>query len=395
MGLVQYGRTAERLSVEAFQVKHVFDQVYFHGGAKVGGYAGSGYADFPIHHFTARKILELKPESVLEIGCARGYVLRRLEDQGVRVKGLEISEHCYLTRAIADVVTWDVTKAPWPIEDKSFDLCVSIAALEHIAEEHLPTVFSEMARTCKRGLHGIDLHDDDHFDKTHCSIHPEQWWKERLPEGHVGVDKESLEAGPASPPQETPGKPHLVKLNLGSFTNQFHYGWRNLDRIDLAPWARQQGYSFSCVDVTQGLPYDDEIVDAIFSSHMLEHVSYEQALALMKDCHRVMKPGTVIRVVVPDAGKLIKSYHDNFLGYFDEMSSTSSARSTQAGKLWELLLGDEHRAIYDWDTLERLFLDAGFKDPKQERFRHSRSPIIQTEATDMYADLSLFGEATR
>lgn len=374
-------------------MSHPFDQHYFHGGAKVGGYAREGYWDYPVHHLTAQKVLDLKPESVLELGAARGYVLRRLEDKGVRVKGLEISEHCRLTRVIEDIATWDITKAPWPVEDKAFDLCLSVAALEHIPEEHLPTVFTEMVRTCKRGLHGIDLHDDDSFDKTHVSIHDESWWKERLPEEHVGVDKESLEAGPVSIPASTPGQPYLVKLNLGSFTNMFHYGWRNLDRMALWEWARQHSYSFSCVDVSRGLPYDDGVVDAIFSSHVLEHFSYEQGLVVLRECHRVMKPGTVIRVLVPDAGRLIHGF--GFLREFDELSGPAAARPTMAGKLWELLCGDEHRAIYDAETLVRAFQAAGFKDPERAVFRRSRSAIIQTETTDMYPDLSLIVEATR
>lgn len=368
---------------------HVFDKDYFHGGGKVGGYANEGYQDFPVHHATFAKVMEYKPESVLEVGCARAYVLKRLEDAGVRVRGLEISEHCALTRVIENVTTWDITKTPWPIADKEFDLCLSIAVLEHISEDKLPAVFAEMERTCKRGLHGIDLHDDDHFDQTHCTIRPQAFWEERLPKGHIGVDKEALE-----PKQGILPGGDGVKLNLGSFTTMFHYGWKNLDIIDLTPWAKHNGYKFSQWDARQGLPYDDGIVDLIFACHMLEHFTYEAGAKLLAECHRALKPGGVMRILVPDAKELIARYEDDSLGDFDEMSSTAAARGTQAEKLYELLCA-EHKAIYDTEKLGSACMAAGFSWVEQATFRKSRSPVMQRETMDLYPDLSLIVEATK
>lgn len=378
-------------------MSHVFDRDYFNGGAKVGGYAYEGYWDYPVHHLTAQKVLDLKPESVLELGAARGYILKRLEDSGVRVKGLEISEHCRLTRAIDDIETWDITKTPWPVADKAFDLCFSIAVLEHIPEDKLPAIFSEMARTCKRGLHGIDLHDDDGFDKTHVCIRPLDFWLARLPPDHVGVDKEDLERGQLVFPQGAPG----VKLNIGSFTTMFHYGWRNLDVIELTPWARQHGYSFSRVDVRAGLPFDDDVVDMIFSCHMLEHLNYDEGASLLKECQRVLKPGGVIRVLVPDVGGLIVRYNKQpstklhpGLSAFDELSPQAAARTMPMQKLYELAVGGGHQALYDWKTLHAMMESAGFDDVQKNVFRKSRSDVMRRETTDLYPELSLIAEAT-
>jgi predicted SAM-dependent methyltransferase len=333
--------------------------------------------------------MEYEPESVLELGCARSYVLKRLEDAGVRVQGLEISEHCRLTRVIENVTTWDITKTPWPVADKAFDLCLSIAVLEHIPEDKLAAVFAEMERTCKRGLHGIDLHDDDRFDQTHCTIRPQAFWDERLPKDHIGVDKEVLE-----PKQIVLPSGDGVKLNLGSFTTMFHYGWKNLDIIDLTPWAKHNGYKFSQWDARQGLPYDDGIVDLIFACHMLEHFTYEDGAKLLAECHRALKPGGVMRILVPDAMKLIAGYVKGSLVEFDEMSSTAAARGTQAEKLYELLCA-EHKSICDAEKLVAACKAAGFASAKEMPFRKSSSPVMQRETMDLYPDLSLIVEATR
>lgn len=365
---------------------HPFDRDYFNGGSKVGGYAREGYWDYPVHWTTYRKVLERRPASVLELGCARGYVLKRLEDAGVRVRGLEISEHCRLTRVIDDVITWDITQTPWPVGDQEFDLCLSIAVLEHIPEDKLPAVFAEMSRTCRRGLHGIDLHDDDGFDKTHYTIRPEAWWYTRLPAGQDVVDKEVLEKGAIEPP-----KGSGVKLNLGSFTTMFHHGWRNLDRLNLYAFAAHNGYSFAQVDLLAPLPFDANTVDLIYACHVLEHLTYDDGLRLLKECRRTMKSGAVMRILVPDADRLLTRYANGTLDHYHELSPQAASRNTSLGKLWELLCA-EHRAAYDWPTLEQMCKTAGFQTVERARFRQSRSAVMRRETFDLYPDLSLIVE---
>lgn len=368
---------------------HPFDKHYFHGGAKVGGYAGPGYRDFPAHWNTYAEIMKRAPTSVLELGCGRGYVLKRLQDWGgIPAAGLEISEHCHLTRAIAEVTTHDVTQ-PWPVENGKFDLCVSVAFLEHIPEDRLSTVFAEMTRTCKRGLHGIDIHDGDGFDKTHCTIRPLDWWKERLPPGHEAVDKEELEVGPVQLPRQLNDG---FKLNLGSFTHMFH-GWRNIDRIDLTSWARNNGYSFVCHDISTGIPYDTGVVDLIFLSHVLEHFDYADGQKLLRECRRVLKPGGVLRIAVPDATGLFALYTTQAIGRLREISALpDDAQPIEL--LNEFLYGGDHRAIYDEGALVNALRAAGFSNACRRAFRESGNARMRAETIDLYPELSLFVEAT-
>lgn len=372
-------------------VKHPFDKHYFHGGTKVGGYAGAGYRDFPVHWATYAHVMERKPESVLELGCGRGYLLKRFADYArIPVRGLEISEHCRLTRAIEDVWTWDVTNAPWPVSDRQFDLCLSMAFLEHVPEESLPLVFEQMARTTNRGLHGIDIHDGDGFDQTHCTIRPLAWWKERLPKGHEAVNKDELEAGPIVLPSDV----HQgVKLNLGSFTHMFH-GWRNLDRIDLSGWAIANGYSFTRCELADGLPYDGQVVDLIVMSHVLEHFDYTAGRRLLAECHRVMKSGAVLRVAVPDATTLISLYQNNQLETLHELCGGDLEHATPVELLHELLYGGDHRAIYDQRGLDSALFDAGFTAYGRSAFGAGH-PVIKRETIDLYPEMSLFAEAMR
>lgn len=375
------------------QREKAFDKEYFNGGGHVGGYANEGYWDYPVHWITFNHVLAKKPESVLEVGCARGYLVKRFEDIGIKSKGLEISQHCYLTRATDGVIKWDITKTPWPIADKEFDLCISVAVLEHIPEKYLPAIMSEMRRVSKRGLHGVDLGDhDDGFDKTHCTLKSLDWWKSMLPTEQEAVDKEELERNAGGPP----GSDGKFKLNFGSFKTMYHSGWINVDAAPLADWAKRYGYQFIQMDARsiKDKNISSETVDCIHASHFLEHLTYEEGKEFIEQCYRIMKKGAVMRIAVPCTKKLISKYLDGSIKAFDQINDTSSGYPTNLHKLWALLLGSDHKAIYDADSLVGLLKSVGF-DAKQMEFRKSISKEIRTETIDMFPDLSLYVDAIK
>src|SRR5262245_46493744 len=53
-------------------------------------------------------------------------------------------------------------------------------------------------------------------------------------------------------------------------------------------------------DLRKGIPFPDQAFDFVYHSHFLEHLSKECAPSFLKECHRVLKPGGTLRVVVPD-----------------------------------------------------------------------------------------------
>lgn len=377
----------------------LYDRHYFNGGANWGGYAREGYWDFPCHAITARHILNRKPESVLELGAARGYIGKRLEDAGVRYTGLEVSRHCYLTRVSENVLQHDLLKTPWPVADQSHETCFSAAVLEHIPEQHLPALLAEMTRTCQRGLHGIDFGErDDGFDRSHATLNPRQWWVETFAKYAPGwpveiVDKEDLERGQF--PEDVRKGDGKIKLNVGSCQTMFHHGWQNLDVLDLGPWAQQYGYQFVRCDLRAGLPYQTGTVDLLFAHHVLEHLSYEEGLQFLRDCRRVLKPGGAMRLAVPNAKVLIGKYLQRELGDFDELNETCAKTDFQAAKYWELLHSG-HAAAYDTYTLKHQLEAAGFVTFKgsfrQTEVAAVKQVLAETVEYD-YGGISLFMDA--
>lgn len=378
----------------------LFDRHYFNGGTKVGGYAREGYWDYPVHEITARHILARNPSSVVELGCGRGYILKRINDTGISGGGLEISRHCYLTRVTTGVRVADLCNPE--VEIPAAGLCYSIATLEHIPEECLPTLIKKMAEYSRRGLHGIDFggHDDG-FDKTHCTLRPKEWWEALFTKYAPGwpvelLDKEELERGDFPPGYyEGDGR---IKLNIGCgpFT-LFHRGWTNIDILDIGHFAQHYRYNYLRHDVRQGLGmFKTETANLIFASHFLEHLSYAEGLAFLKECRRVLKPSGALRLIVPDIGALSSwlSYPDDDPNEYDELGDNIAGAKTKAQKFWELAHSG-HQAAYDAETLSQQLTAAGF-EPIPAAFRNSPSgqEALRKEVTEMeYGRISLFMEA--
>lgn len=63
------------------------------------------------------------------------------------------------------------------------------------------------------------------------------------------------------------------------------------------------------VNLLAGFPFPDNHFDVIYSSYVLEHFTLEQTVFLLGEARRVLKPGDVIRIVVPDIEATSREYH--------------------------------------------------------------------------------------
>ena len=81
----------------------------------------------------------------------------------------------------------------------------------------------------------------------------------------------------------------------------FHPDWVNLDSSALAPGVIGH-------DLRRGLPFASESFDAVYGSHVLEHLGPDAAMRLLDECLRVLRPGGIARIVVPDLEAIARLY---------------------------------------------------------------------------------------
>ncbi len=110
------------------------------------------------------------------------------------------------------------------------------------------------------------------------------------------------------------------------------------------------------------LELEFEDVDAIWSSHSLEHYAYPYGVVkALSNFYKWLKPGGILRIGVPDvdqavrlymAGRAQDLYGKEFKGFY--------YKDTQAERLTFFFREWEHTIMFDKELLTALLVDAGF-----------------------------------
>jgi predicted SAM-dependent methyltransferase len=181
-------------------------------------------------------------------------------------------------------------------------------------------------------------------------------------------------------------------------------GWYNIDnsptiwisRLPLAQrWLRLPAWPRSVHrhDVLKGLPFGDASVDFIYSSHTFEHFPYDRSLALTKECFRALKPGGVLRIVVPDLGRIVGDY----LNDSTAMASHRFIDRLLLRHTWQDFFhpGAHHCQMFDSRSLISMFREAGFSDAEVSQFGDSQIPDIVRVELESRKKESLYVEAAK
>jgi len=203
----------------------------------------------------------------------------------------------------------------------------------------------------------------------------------------------------------------VPKLNLGCGPVQPN-GWVNIDgsnRARLACWIplldrlltkfglispTEFGPHIKICNLFKPLPYKDNTVSAIYAGEVWEHFEYPDAERLTAESYRVLAPGGVLRVCVPDGVQFWKRYleiidrvaaqpsesrdpqplHDHIQMYFSEICTR---------RIWFGSMGHTHKWQFDEYQLVHLFELQGFNDVSRMSFHESRIPdVSQVERSD-------------
>lgn len=116
-------------------------------------------------------------------------------------------------------------------------------------------------------------------------------------------------------------------------------------------------------DLRKPLPWADGSADAIYCSHTLEHLDRDDGRRLVAECHRVLKPGGLLRIVVPDLKGYVAEYADGRLPATEMLYELHVLGARQLGfkkEVFSMLSGSSHRCMYDGPTLTALLTETGF-----------------------------------
>lgn len=146
---------------------------------------GKGYQNWGINSVRARYVADMKPDTVLDLGCALGFVVKKLRSQNISAFGVDVSDWCmeHIPQEMRPYIRkLDFTQGLlWP--DQYLDMIVSFSVLEHIDPEKIDFVISEIKRVARRGVIAVTPGDSPGFseDASHNIKQPLAWWREQFP----------------------------------------------------------------------------------------------------------------------------------------------------------------------------------------------------------------------
>ena len=139
----------------------------------------------------------------------------------------------------------------------------------------------------------------------------------------------------------------MIKLNLGC-GGMILPDYTNCDKYD-------ERADLKC-DVVD-LPFDDNSVDHIYASHIIEHFDFYQAFDVLKEWRRVLKEGGSLAVETPDLLGTCKAF----------IKGEESRRVELYGHFFATpwIDGQVHKFLYTETQIKWTLEKTGFKDIKK------------------------------
>lgn len=173
-----------------------------------------------------------------------------------------------------------------------------------------------------------------------------------------------------------------IFLDIGSGNKKGNNKWLTLDLTENCDiyW-----------DVRKGIPFPDESVDKIYSSHFLEHLTYQEGQRFLDECVRVLKSRGKFSISVPNARLYIKAYFlkqklnsEQLFRYRPAYNNTTIIDYLN----YTAYMGGHHKYMFDEENLLYILTSKDFVNVKLRKF----DPHFDREDRDFE---SIYAEAEK
>jgi predicted SAM-dependent methyltransferase len=179
-----------------------------------------------------------------------------------------------------------------------------------------------------------------------------------------------------------------LKLNIGNGQLN-HASWTN---IDCRLTSDKNSLAF---DLRRRWPLPAESVQFIFTEHVFEHFSYPEDINhVLSECRRVLKPGGMLRAIVPDAGRYLRAYHERDERFLAQLNQNGISQMEAVNRVFRE--NGFHKYAYDYETMKQLLDVTGFREVSRSDFRSSKTADLNLDLDEPERRLeSLYVEAVK
>jgi len=163
-------------------------------------------------------------------------------------------------------------------------------------------------------------------------------------------------------------------INIGA--GRFHHAyWKNVD-YGTGWYAKDQKAAFVEYDLTAlaPLPFDDGSISLAYTSHTIEHVPDAAVHNVLRECHRVLRPGGALRITCPDAGLLYRTVELGARSYWRWRFPWFEGRLSDAPSLGDVTVED--------------FLVREIATARCRYYVHKKRPLAPAEVRELFATTS-------
>jgi predicted SAM-dependent methyltransferase len=141
-------------------------------------------------------------------------------------------------------------------------------------------------------------------------------------------------------------------------------------------------------DLRKGLPFPNNRIAKIYSSHFFEHLSFQETQGFLDECRRVLTPGGTFSICVPNARLYLEAYlnselldADRFYGYRPAYNQTTRIDSVN----YIAYMDGHHKYMFDEENLVRILEAKGFKNVHLRAF-DAELDRPERDAESIYAE---------
>lgn len=202
-----------------------------------------------------------------------------------------------------------------------------------------------------------------------------------------------------------------MKINLGSGPNSAK-GWTNYDwgllpflgkyrllsifvKLNLLPKSYDCKWpEIKLVDIRGEFPEENNSVEYIYCSNVLEHFNKNEMINILKECKRVLKKNGTIRLVLPDLKKLISNYKSADTFNREYLGFDKDLYVGIMGKIKVFFIRG-HQWMYDTKSFKTVLEEIGFKDIKELHIREGSVPNLDVLDLEVHKKLCFYYECKK